>query len=50
MVLRILKNALTSGIIQAADLENQSLIEEFMPLMNSKVRISLISKLLSLIV
>ena len=49
MVLRILKNALISGIVQAADFEDQNIIEEFIPLMNSKVRISLVAKLLSLI-
>lgn len=49
MVLRLLKNAIQSGVVKVSDFENQNLIEELIPLMTSRARISMIGKLLSLL-
>jgi hypothetical protein len=49
MVLRVMLNALNTGIIRASDFENQNLIESFKPLLTSRFRISIISKLISLL-
>jgi hypothetical protein len=49
MVLRIIKNSLVAGIIKVSDFENQSFVEELEPIMNSRSRISIIAKIVSLL-
>lgn len=49
IVLKIIKNSITSGIIKVSDFENQNLIEELEPLMISRSRISIIAKIVSLL-
>lgn len=49
MVLRIIRNALLQGIVSIKDFEKQNLIQELSPLMNTRSRISVISKILSLL-
>lgn len=49
MILRIIKNELQSGIAKPSDFENHALIEELGPLMTSRGRVSIISRIIALI-
>ncbi|CDW81757.1 armadillo repeat-containing protein [Stylonychia lemnae] len=49
MVLRIIRNSLVSGIVKAKDFENQNLILELGTFLNTKVRISLIAQILTIL-
>lgn len=47
MVLRIIKNALQSGIVQSSDFEEVELVEKLTPLLTSRSRITLVAKVIS---
>ncbi len=49
IVLKIIKNSITFGIVKVSDFENHSLIEELEPLMNSRSRISIIARIVALL-
>ena len=45
VILRIIRNALQSEIVKPKDFENQQIIQELTPFMNTKGRVMIIAKI-----